>query len=140
MNEIKDVPEKLEKRMKRSARQLFIWTSGWVLSLALLAFGPKFLWDFATNISLAVIALNLFFGYKMILAHKRHLDDMDEMQRAIQFNAMAISLGVSMVFGAIYGLLDAIKLMDHSPNPSNILFVMGISYGISVFFGYRRYA
>ena len=44
---------------------------------------------------------------------------MDEMQRKIQFEAMAVSLGVSMVFGAIYGLLEAVKLIEHSPNPSN---------------------
>jgi hypothetical protein len=65
---------------------------------------------------------------------------LDELQRRIQLNAMGISLGVSMVFGALYGLLEAVKLISFSPNPSNILFVMGITYIISIVIGTRRYA
>ncbi|GAB2685362.1 hypothetical protein GCM10027170_15390 [Aliiglaciecola aliphaticivorans] len=75
----------------------------------------------------------------MIMANKHHLSRMDEMQRKIQLEAMAMSLGVSMVFGAAYGLIEATRLLSHSPNPSNILFVMGISYGVSVAIGSRRY-
>ncbi len=131
-------PEKLAQRMKRSAKSLMIWTFSWVASLAVVAFGPKFLWDFGTTFTLIAIFVNIACGYKMIIANKNHLNDMDEMQRKIQFEAMAISLGVSMVFGALYGLLDAIRLIEHSPNPSNILFVMGISYGIAVGVAYRR--
>ncbi|RUO74162.1 hypothetical protein CWI80_02065 [Pseudidiomarina sediminum] len=129
----------LAERNKRTTRSLFIWTSGWVLSLALVAFGPKFLWDFAETYTLIAIAVNLFFGYKMILANKRHLDGCDELQRRIHFNAMAISLGVSMVFGALYGLLEAVRLLSETPNPANILFVMGISYMVSIFIGFRKY-
>lgn len=140
MNATHTKPEKLQQRMKRSAKQLMIWTFGWVISLAVVAFGPKFIWDFGTTFSLIAIFVNLLFGYKMIIANKNHLMDMDEMQRKIQFNAMAISLGVSMVFGALYGLLEAIKIIEHSPNPSNILFVMGISYGIGIFVSHRKYA
>ena len=113
-------PEKLAQRMKRSAKSLMIWTFSWVASLAVVAFGPKFLWDFGTTFTLIAIFVYIACGYKMIIANKNHLNDMDEMQRKIQFEAMAISLGVSMVFGALYGLLDAIRLIEHSPNPSNI--------------------
>ncbi|GAB5381944.1 MAG: hypothetical protein Alis3KO_31290 [Aliiglaciecola sp.] len=140
MNAMSTKPEKLAQRMKRSSKQLMIWTFGWVFSLAIVAFGPKFIWDFGSTFTLIAVTVNLIMGYKMIIANKNHLEDMDEMQRKIQFNAMAISLGVSMVFGALYGLVEAVKLFEHEPNPSNILFVMGISYGIAIFFGYRRYA
>ncbi|WP_100656732.1 hypothetical protein [Alteromonas flava] len=129
----------LAQRMRESNRSLFIWTSCWVISLAVIAFGPKFFWDYAPTYSVIAIAVNLFMGYRMIIANKRHFDGLDELQRRIHFNAMAISLGVSMVFGAIYGLLEAIRLISFSPNPSNILFVMGISYIVSVFIGFRKY-
>ncbi|WP_371194107.1 hypothetical protein [Glaciecola sp. SC05] len=129
----------LKNRMKKSAFQLMIWTSAWVISLALVAFGPKFIWDFNTAATTVAICVNVLMGMQMIIANKRHLEDMDEMQRKIQFNAMAISLGTSMVFGAVYGLLETVKIISHAPNPSNILFVMGISYGIAIFFNYRKY-
>ena len=129
----------LAQREKASKKSLFIWTLGWLLSLALLAFGPKFIWDFNVAISLGVIALNLFFGYWMIIVNKKHLDGLDELQRQLHLNAMAISLGVSLVFGAVYGLLEPARILESTPNPSNILFVMGLSYLISLVINFRKY-
>ncbi|MGQ8364313.1 hypothetical protein [Glaciecola sp. 1036] len=129
----------LTQRLNKSSHTIFIWTASWVLSLALLAFGPKFLWDYSVVISLIVILVNLSCGYKMIMANKAHLMAMDELQRRVHMNAMAISLGISMIFGAVYGLLEGIRLIESTPNPANILFVMGISYLVSVFVGFRKY-
>ena len=109
------------------------------MSLALLAFGPKLIWDFNVTISLSVIAVNVFFGYRIIITNKKHLDGLDELQRKLHLNAMAISLGVSMVFGAVYGLLEPARLLESTPSPSNILFVMGISYLISLVINFRKY-
>ena len=140
MNTATKKPEKLDGRMARSSKKVALWTFAWVVSLALLTFGPRFLWDYATIITLAITAINIGCGYKMILANKSHLADMDELKRTIQLNAMAVSLGASMVFGAVYGVMETIKIIDHSPNPSNILFVMAISYAIALFVGRRRYS
>ena len=129
----------LAARTRQSNREIFIWTLSWVVSLAIVAFAPKFVWDFAPTYTLIALVINLFLGYKMIIANKRSLERMDELQRRIHFNAMAISLGVSMVFGAAFGLLEGVRLISFSPNPSGILFVMGISYIISVFVGLRKY-
>lgn len=129
----------LAQRNKASTKTLFLWTLGWLLSLALLAFGPKLLWDFNVAISLSVIAVNLVFGYCMIITNKKYLDGLDELQRQLHLNAMAISLGVSVVFGAIYGLLEPARLLDATPSPSNILIVMSISYFISLVINFRKY-
>lgn len=129
----------LAQRNKVSTKTLFLWTLGWLLSLALLAFGPKLLWNFNVTISLAVIAVNLVFGYCMIITNKNYLDGLDELQRQLHLNAMAISLGISVVFGAIYGLLEPARLLDATPSPSNILIVMSISYFISLVINFRKY-
>ncbi|HAW93361.1 MULTISPECIES: hypothetical protein [unclassified Arsukibacterium] len=129
----------LAQRYKASKKSLFVWTLGWLLSLALFAFGPKFIWDFNVTISLCIIAVNVVFGYLMIIANKKYLDGLDELQRQLHLNAMAISLGVSMVFGAIYGLLEPARLLESTPSPSNILFLMGISYFISLVVNSRKY-
>ncbi|CUS47573.1 MAG: Herpesvirus Glycoprotein B [Idiomarinaceae bacterium HL-53] len=127
------------EREKQSTKSIFIWTLSWVLSLALVAFGPKFLWNYNVSISVVLILINLFFGYKMIMANKQMLDGLDELQRTIHLNAMAISLGVSMVSGAVYGLLEGIRVISFTPNPSSILFVMGITYIVSFIIGVRKY-
>jgi len=129
----------LAERTKQSNKTIFTWTLAWVLSLALLAFGPKYLWDFTPGISIAVIVVNFWFGYKMIMANKMMLDGLDELQRKMHLNAMAISLGVSLVFGAVYGLLEGIRIISFHPNPSNILVVMAVSYIVSLLIGVKKY-
>lgn len=133
-------PENLKQRMKRSTKTLFIWTFSWVTSLAVVAVGPKFIWDYATTITLLAVFTNLPLGYKMITANISHLNDLDEMQRKIQLEAMALSLGVSVVLGAVYGLLEDIRLITVEPNPSDLLFVMSFSYLLGVAIFRRRYA
>ena len=127
------------KQLASSTKSLFVWTLAWVVSNALIAFGPKTLWDFNTNMTVVAFAINLLLGLKMILVYKKHLSDMDELQRKIHFNAMAISLGCTMVVGNIFGLLVPAGLLESTPNPANLLFVMGISYLVAVFINYRRY-
>jgi len=130
----------ITEKNKRNTKSLAVWTSAWLLSLALVAFGPVSLWDYNKVISLCAIATNLLMGYKMIMANKQHLEDLDELQQRIHFVAMALSLGVSMVFGAVYGLLEAVRLVEFQPNPSSVLFVMGISYGVGMLLAHRKYS
>ena len=92
---------------------------------------------FATVIA---IGLNIGLGIKMLVAHKQALDGMDEMIRKVHFNAMAISLGLTMIAGSLYGSLESAGVLTTTPQPSNILFVMGISYIIAVVVNYRKYA
>lgn len=140
MNATTTKPENLKKRTARSNKNLFIWTFAWVASLAILAFGPKFIWEFDIVISLIVILINLGFGYKMIMANIKHVNGLDELQRKIQIEAMALTLGVSVVIGALYGLLEGIRLITFEPNPSGLLFVMSFSYLIGVAIFHRKYS
>lgn len=132
--------ENLKQRTQRSTKRLFVWTSSWLLSLATVALGPKFIWDFGITVTLITVFINLALGYKMIMANISHLNDMDEMQRKIQLEAMALSLGVSVVLGALYGLLEPIKIIAFEPNASGLLFIMSFSYMIGVAIFHRRHA
>jgi len=142
MNDIqsKTNTNSIVKKSKRNTKKLAIWTGAWLLSLALVAFGPLLFWDYHKAISICAIILNLVMGYKMIMANKQHLEDLDELQQRIHLVAMALSLGVSMVFGAVYGLLESIRLVEFQPNPSSVLFVMGLSYAIAMVLAHRKYS
>ena len=129
----------LTARTKANTKLLALWTGLWLVSLALLSFGPKFLWNYNVSISLPVLVVNLFIGFKMIWANKVHLEGLDELQQRIMLEAMAISLGSTMVIGAVYGLLNAIKLISVEPNASGLLFVMGISYMVGMLVSRKRY-
>jgi hypothetical protein len=147
MNNIQDSSNKsvtgkssMAAKNKRNVKALATWTSAWLVSLALVAFGPKLLWNYDNVFTLCAIFVNLLMGYKMIVANKQHLIDLDELQQRIHFVAMAFSLGISMVFGAVFGLLEAVRLVEFAPNPSSVLFVMGISYSVAMAVAHRKYS
>ena len=135
MNESSD----LTARTKKNTVQLGLWTGAWVLTTALAAFGPKFFWEFNTPLTILGVLINLGIGFGMILANKRHLNGLDELMRKIQLEAMAISLGVGLVCGLSYELLEDIKLITFEPEVSHLIILMAITYIGGVIAGNRRY-
>ena len=125
---------------KRNTKSIAVWTGLWLISTAALAFGPKFIWDYHVVISMVLVWVNLFFGYKMVVANKQLLEDLDELQQKIMFLGMAFALGCTVVVGTVLGLLEAIRLVDSAINPSTILFVTGISYLVGIAMAKRKYA
>ena len=121
----------LSSGLKSTAKGLFIFTGIWVASVALLTFGPKVWWEYHVLTTLLVIALNLLTGAMMLLAFFRHLKSMDELQRQTHLEAMALTLGITMLFTVVYGSLPTAQLLADT-HPTNILFVMGITYMLAV--------
>ena len=124
-------PTNLEREIKNTAMKLFLFTSTWVASTALLSFGPRLWWNYEASTTVFVVAANLLAGALMLLAFFRHLKSMDELQRQTHLEAMALTLGVTMIFTVIYGSLPKVQLLTES-NPTNILFVIGITYILAV--------
>ena len=50
------------------------WNGAWVAATALMAFGPKFLWNKALVFTLLAVGLDVAVGVGMILANKKYLD------------------------------------------------------------------
>lgn len=121
----------LNSGLKNTAKGLFIFTGIWVASVALLTFGPKVWWEYHVLTTLLVIALNLLTGAMMLFAFFRHLKSMDELQRQTHLEAMALTLGITMIFTVVYGSLPTAQLLADT-HPTNILFVMGITYMLAV--------
>ena len=124
-------PTNLEREIKNTAMKLFLFTSTWVASTALLSFGPRLWWNYEASTTVFVVAANLLAGALMLLAFFRHLKSMDELQRQTHLEAMALTLGVTMIFTVIYGSLPKVQLLTES-NPTTILFVIGITYILAV--------
>ena len=124
---------------KKNTLRLFFWTGAWVLATAGAAFGPRFLWDFNTLPTILGVLIHLGIGFGMIYANKRHLLGMDEMQRHIQHGAMALTLGVGLVVGVSYELLEDIKLITFEPEISHLILLMCLTYCIGIILGNRRY-
>lgn len=117
-----------ELRSRQNKKRLASWTLAWVITTGLAAFGPKFFWDFNTIISVLAIILNLAMGAGMIMAHRKNLQGQDELQQKIAMQAMAITLGVVLIVGIAYELLEDIHLISFQPEISHLIIVMGLTF------------
>ncbi|MCF6144675.1 hypothetical protein PMAG_a1531 [Pseudoalteromonas mariniglutinosa NCIMB 1770] len=68
----------------------------------------------------------------MIMANKRHLSGLDELQQRLHLNAMAITLGGSLVFGLAYSVLQTSGVISLRQGISHLVMFMGITYFVCV--------
>lgn len=126
-------------RTCRNTRLLAYWTTAWVSTMAVATFGPKFLWSEDTLLTALAIAINLAAGVGMILANKRHIQGLDELQKKITLEAAALALGVTLVFGLGYSLLDITNLISGDAEISFLVMLTSVTYLVAVIVGNRRY-
>ena len=129
----------LEARTKKNTKYLALWTAVWTLSMALATFGPKFIWQGDRLLTILAILLNLGLGIGMIVANKRHLKGLDELQQKIQLEAMALALGVGLVGGLSYSLLDITNLIHSDAEISHLVILMALTYMGGIVAGQVRY-
>lgn len=99
-----------ELRRKR-IKNLAIWTGLWTVSVAIVSFGSKFIWDYSTIATIIGIVVSAISGIGMIRSNIRYLIALDELQRKIQMDAMGIGLGVALVGGISYSMLDTTNII-----------------------------
>ena len=126
-------------RTQKNVRHLAYWTLAWVLTMALVVFGAKFLWSFNPLISAFFILINTVIGVGMILANKRYLNGLDEMQRKMNLDALAIALGVGVVGGLSFSMLDITNLIAFDAEISFVVMLIGITYLIGIVITNLRY-
>ena len=139
MNDLNTDTGTWAKRNARKSLHLLCWTVAWVLSTALVAFGPKLVWDFATLPTIFSVLANVGVGFGMVLATKRHVHALDELQQKIFLDAGALSLGVGLVFGIAYELLEDIKLIPFEPEISHLIILMTLTFLAGKIAGHRKY-
>jgi predicted membrane protein len=125
-------------RMIRNTVALAAWTAVWVATLALARFGPGGLWNDAALTVLAIV-FSVLAGVGMLLANKRHLSGLDEMQRTIQLQAMAWALGAGLVGGCAWTLSDRHDLIAFDATIAHLVMFMAVVYLAGCIAGLRRY-
>jgi hypothetical protein len=127
------------RQTKINTVRLGYWTAAWLLTLAFATFGPIFIWENSPGLSFSAIIFNLVIGGGMIVANKHHLKGLDELHQKIQLEAMALALGVSMVGGLSYSMLDIANIITGDAEISFLVMLMGLTYMGGVIAGHRRY-
>ncbi len=126
------------KEQKKQIKIMLAWTLAWVASLAFLTGLENSLWD---NIIFTQIGLiiNLAIGIGMIIANKNLFKTYDELQKKIQFEAMAITLGLAVVVGLTYEVSFDFGVIDKEPEFEYLMLFISFSYIASNIINARRY-
>lgn len=127
-----------KSNMKSSLVHLFAWSVAWLVTMALATFGPEFWWN-SKWLTLLAFLINLSCGVGMIVANIRHLKVLDEMTQKVQLEAMGLALGVGLVGGLSYSLLDTTNLIASDAEISHVVLLIGITYIVSCVVGIRKY-
>ncbi len=122
----------------KATARVALWALAWVATFALASFGPEHLWD-SDVASWAAVAANLAVGIGWIVAHARYLRGIDELQRKIMQDALAVTLGAGWVAGFAYVVADAADLIAHDANLGVFPALLSVVYMIAIAVGHLRY-
>lgn len=124
---------------KQNSKNLAVWAFLWLTTMALAVFGPKLIWDYNPTVSLLLIIINTIVGAGMIWSNIRYIRGLDEMQRKLSLEAMAIALGVGVVGGLSYSMLEINNVISTDAEISYLVILIGLTYLVGVFIGNLRY-
>ncbi|MBT4298235.1 MAG: hypothetical protein HOD42_05755 [Flavobacteriaceae bacterium] len=126
------------KEQKKQNKVLLGWTLAWVVSLAFLTGAENTLWNDLIYTKIGLL-INLVIGIVMIVAHKNLFKTYDELQKKIQFEAMAITLGLAVVVGLTYEVSFDFGVIDKEPEFEYLMLFICFSYIASTIISAIRY-
>lgn len=129
----------LKSQTRKNTLQLACWTAIWLVTTAIATFGPIFLWPENKLLTLFAFIVNLGVGIGVIFANIRHLRGLDELQQRIHLNAMGIALGVGVIGGLSYSMLDTTNLIAGDAEISVLVIGISLTYLMAVVAGNRYY-
>ena len=124
---------------QRNSLHLKYWSAAWTASIALAAFGPKLLWNFDALLSIFSVLIGLGIGIGMIVTTKKYLSGLDEMHQKIFLESAVLTMGVGLVCGNSYALLEDIKLISFEPEISHLIILMCLTFLTGMIIGHRKY-
>src|SRR5947209_5893146 len=131
MNQL-NLPENgYQTRIRTSTRRLFYWNCAWVAATALMAFGPKFFWNKALVFTLLAVGLDIAMGVGMILATKRYVMELDELQHKVYLNALGITVGVGLIVGIPFSVMDTYHVIPFKADVAYLVILMGLTFFVS---------
>lgn len=139
MNQLQPPQNSYQSRVRVHVIRLFRWSAAWGGTCVLIAFGPRFLWNKALVFTLLTVGLNVCVGIGAIVAHKKYLGELDELQRKVHLNSLAITVGVAMIAGIPYSIMDSYHVIPFHADISHLVVLMSLTYAAFNLYGTWRY-
>ena len=129
----------MKEERKKHLKNLGLWTWSWVATLAIATFGPKFIWDEHIGLTTFTIITNLVNGVLMILANRTLFNHYDELERKIHLESLALTLGLTVVVGLSYSLLDQTNIIPFDAEIGVLVGFIGVAHLITLLINRKRY-
>jgi len=139
MNQSKTRANGYESRIRASNIRLAQWSGAWVAATMLMGLGPKFLWNKVVVFTLLAVGLSVAVGIGLLLASKKYVSELDELQRKVYLNALAITVGIAMIAGVPYSVMDTYDVIPFKADVAHLVMLMGLTFHLSLLYGTRRY-
>lgn len=128
-----------QQRNQQQRRRLAGFTLVWLITLALVYFGHRYVWGGTQWLTAVMVGLNVIAGAAMMWANKKMLNSLDELEQKVQLEAMALSLGVGLVGGFAYSALGQTGLLPFHAEISHLAVVMALTYVAGTVAGVKKY-
>jgi hypothetical protein len=102
-------------------------------------FGPKLLWNQVLVFTLLAIGLDVVVGVGMILANKKYVAELDELQQKVYLNALGITVGVALIAGVPFSVMDFYHVISFRAEIWHLLTLMSLTFLVSFVYGMWRY-
>jgi hypothetical protein len=104
-----------------------------------MSFGPRFLWNKTSAFTLLAVGFNFCVGVGLIVAHKKYLANLDELQRKVYLDALGITVGVVLIVAVPYAVLDRFNIVHLNGEVSDLVILMAVTFLASFLNGTWRY-
>jgi hypothetical protein len=86
------------------------------------------------------VTVNFANGVAMLVANRQFFNSLDELQRKIHLEALAFTIGLTMIVGITYSVMDITNLIPMDAEISLLVGFMGITYMVTLLVNRNRYA
>ena len=127
-----------EGRGARNTIRIVLWMLAWTVTLVLADKAELYEWYSSATASILAITFNAAIGLGLIVTFIRYIRELDELQRKIQLDSLALAVGAGFVGGSSLSLLQTAKLVSDA-EISDITLLMVLIYVAGVIVGQIRY-
>lgn len=128
----------LPARDIRNANLVNLWALAWAVTLALTSYLSDYGWYSSTIPTMIGFVIHTGIGLGMLFAYKRFLKNLDEMERKIQLDALAGSVGVTVICFSAYSILEKAGYLPDL-KPSYLIVLISLTYMAGIIIGRVRY-
>jgi len=139
MDQLKPPENGYQSRIRTNGIRFACWSGAWLTATALMGFGPRFLWNQASMFTLLAVGLDVAVGVGLILACKKYVAELDELQQRVYLNALGITVGVAVVAGIPYSVMDRYHVIPFHAEISHLVILMSLTFAVSTVYGSVRY-